>query len=67
VNGASLDLDKLRAWVGDKLSPYKLPQDFRTVSSLPRNRMGWVTKPAVKKTFKKKTRSEYYLVLKMVL
>ena len=53
VNGASLDLDKLRAWAGDKLSPYRLTQDLRTVSSLPRNRMGRVTKPAVKKTFKK--------------
>jgi malonyl-CoA/methylmalonyl-CoA synthetase len=51
AEGASLELEELRAWAGDKLSRYKLPQYFKTVPALPRNAMGKVTKPAVKEMF----------------
>ncbi len=51
VDGASLDLQGLRAWARDKLSAYKLPKYLEIVSGLPRNAMGKVTKAAVKNMF----------------
>lgn len=42
-----LELEDLRQWSRDRLSPYKIPQRLRVVASLPRNAMGKVTKRAV--------------------
>jgi malonyl-CoA/methylmalonyl-CoA synthetase len=49
--GAELELDALREWAADKLSKYKLPKLLQVVPALPRNAMGKVTKPAVRKLF----------------
>jgi len=49
--GARLNLPDLRAWAGDRLSRYKLPKHLITLSDLPRNAMGKVTKPAVRELF----------------
>ena len=48
---AKLDETALRAWCKERMSPYKVPRLLRFVESLPRNAMGKVTKPAVKKVF----------------
>jgi malonyl-CoA/methylmalonyl-CoA synthetase len=49
--GASLPREELRAWAGERLAPYKVPREVRTVDALPRNAMGKVTKPEVKTLF----------------
>ncbi|MEZ4701451.1 MAG: hypothetical protein R2834_14030, partial [Rhodothermales bacterium] len=49
--GASLTLEDLRAWCGDRLSPYKRPTRLLVMDELPRNAMGKVTKPAVRSLF----------------
>lgn len=46
--GGEIDLETLRQWCKDKISPYKIPRQLRVVDSLPRNAMGKVTKPAVR-------------------
>jgi malonyl-CoA/methylmalonyl-CoA synthetase len=46
-NQALPSLQELRDWCRGRLSPYKLPQRVEAFSSLPRNAMGKVTKPAV--------------------
>lgn len=46
-----LDLDQLRQWSGDRLSPYKIPRRLLCVAELPRNAMGKVTKPSVTHLF----------------
>jgi len=43
--------DALRAFAKERLAPYKVPKDFLVVADLPRNALGKVTKPAVKKLF----------------
>ena len=48
---AALDLDTLRAWCKDRISPYKIPRTIHLVDTLPRNAMGKVTKPAVLELF----------------
>ena len=48
---ADLTLDDLQSWARERLAPYKLPRDLRTVDSLPRNAMGKVMKPEVAKLF----------------
>lgn len=48
---SGLDLAGLREWAGSRLSGYKLPKHLKIVSSLPRNAMGKVTKPAVRAMF----------------
>ncbi|HSR51251.1 MAG TPA: acyl-CoA synthetase [Acidobacteriota bacterium] len=48
---SALDIDSLRAWCKDKLAVYKIPKEARTVESLPRNVLGKVTKPEIKKLF----------------
>jgi malonyl-CoA/methylmalonyl-CoA synthetase len=45
----TLEADALRAWAGERLAPYKVPRSFRFVAELPRNAMGKVTKPEVKR------------------
>lgn len=49
--GTALDLPSLQAWSKDKMSNYKTPRILRIIKSLPRNAMGKVTKPDVKKLF----------------
>ncbi|MCB9079242.1 MAG: AMP-binding protein [Anaerolineaceae bacterium] len=46
-----LTLDDLRDWAKEQLAPYKVPSDMQLVADLPRNAMGKVTKPEVKKLF----------------
>lgn len=48
---AKIDESGLRAWCKERMSPYKVPRLFTFVSGLPRNAMGKVTKPEVKKLF----------------
>ena len=43
--GASLSMDDVREFCGDKLAPYKTPRRLEVMSELPRNAMGKVTKP----------------------
>ena len=47
--GAELDLADLKAWAADRLSAYKIPKRLILVQDLPRNAMGKVMKPDVKK------------------
>ncbi len=47
----SLDLEQLRTWAKEHLAPYKIPSRMKTADDLPRNAMGKVTKPEVKKLF----------------
>lgn len=47
----SVDGPALRAWGKERLAPYKVPQVFLRVSSLPRNAMGKVRKDAVARMF----------------
>lgn len=47
----SLNLDALRDWCKDRISPYKIPRRLLVVDALPRNAMGKVTKPAVTNLF----------------
>ena len=49
--GASLSREELREWAAERLAPYKIPREVRAVDELPRNAMGKVTKPEVKKLF----------------
>jgi len=50
-NNQTLQLDSLRLWAKEKMSPYKIPHRLLTVEQLPRNSMGKVTKPDVSKLF----------------
>src|SRR5262245_40551288 len=50
-DGATLDLDTLRAWAKQHLAPYKVPTLLRVLPELPRNAMGKVLKPDVAKFF----------------
>jgi malonyl-CoA/methylmalonyl-CoA synthetase len=47
----ALDLETLRAWSKERLSTHKVPSRLVVVDALPRNAMGKVTKPEVKKLF----------------
>ena len=47
--GASLNPDALRAWGKERLAPYKVPKDALEFQELPRNAMGKVSKPDLKK------------------
>ena len=46
---ASLELKALRAWGKERLATYKVPQDIIILRELPRNAMGEVSKPDLKK------------------
>jgi len=41
----------LRAWGKDRLAVHKIPSRLLLLDELPRNAMGKVTKPAVRKLF----------------
>jgi malonyl-CoA/methylmalonyl-CoA synthetase len=47
--GKELIYDDIKLWCDGKMSPYKIPKKIIIVDSLPRNAMGKVTKPALKK------------------
>lgn len=49
--GREVDPEELRAWAGERLAPYKVPRAVQVVPDLPRNAMGKVVKPEVKKLF----------------
>ena len=49
--GESLDIESLQAWCQERISQYKIPRKLLVVEDLPRNAMGKVTKPAVKRLF----------------
>jgi len=51
VEGAGLELKALREWAGKRLSRYKIPKRLVVVDDFPRNAMGKVMKPAVKRLF----------------
>ena len=51
AEGQELSLEDLRVWCKDCLSKYKMPTRLLTVTELPRNAMGKVTKPAVRNLF----------------
>jgi malonyl-CoA/methylmalonyl-CoA synthetase len=48
--GASLNSDELRTWCKERLAAYKVPKDAFAFNELPRNAMGKVSKPDLKKT-----------------
>lgn len=47
----NLDSDSLRSFLKQRLAPYKVPKDVFFLKELPRNAMGKVVKPALKKQF----------------
>jgi malonyl-CoA/methylmalonyl-CoA synthetase len=47
--GASLDTKSLRAWGKERLATYKVPQEVILLQELPRNAMGKVSQPDLKK------------------
>ena len=53
-DGAALDLQSLRTWARELLTPYKLPSRLLVVDALPRNAMGKVMKPALAPLFQTK-------------
>lgn len=49
--GQALELSALRSWGKERLAPYKVPTLLRVLSELPRNPLGKVLKPELKKQF----------------
>ena len=49
--GEPPDPDALRAWLSERLAPYKLPRRWLLVPDLPRNAMGKVVKADVRALF----------------
>ncbi len=49
--GAQIDLEVVKAAVGDALARFKQPREYRVVEALPRNTMGKVQKVALRKEF----------------
>jgi malonyl-CoA/methylmalonyl-CoA synthetase len=49
--GATLDPAALRRWAAERLSPWKVPRELRVVPELPRNALGKVVKPEVRRLF----------------
>jgi malonyl-CoA/methylmalonyl-CoA synthetase len=47
----SISLAELRDWAKSRIASYKVPRELLLVEDLPRNAMGKVTKPEVKKLF----------------
>jgi malonyl-CoA/methylmalonyl-CoA synthetase len=48
---APLELEALREWIRERVSPYKVPKKLKVVKDFPRNAMGKIMKPAVKTLF----------------
>ena len=51
ANGSPPRVDELRAFAKERLAPYKVPRSLLIVDELPRNAMGKVTKPEVRRLF----------------
>ena len=51
ANGSPPSVDELRAFAEKRLAPYKVPRSLLLVDELPRNAMGKVTKPEVRRLF----------------
>ncbi len=51
IEKSDLSPDDLRNWCKERLAPYKVPTMIELVSDLPRNVMGKVVKPEVRKLF----------------
>ncbi len=49
--GANLSFEDLKQWCNGKMSSYKIPKVLKLIDALPRNAMGKVTKPDLKKLF----------------
>jgi malonyl-CoA/methylmalonyl-CoA synthetase len=49
--GSGAEPQELRSFLKERLAPYKVPKEVLVVPELPRNAMGKVTKPDVKKLF----------------
>lgn len=56
--GFSLTLQELRSWAKERLAPYKVPTLLRCCEALPRNALGKVLKPEIKKTLGDEERPE---------
>lgn len=48
-DGTRLQYDDLKQWCNGKMSSYKIPKAIKIIDALPRNAMGKVTKPVLKK------------------
>lgn len=48
-DGTRLQYDNLKQWCNGKMSSYKIPKAIKIIDALPRNAMGKVTKPVLKK------------------
>jgi malonyl-CoA/methylmalonyl-CoA synthetase len=48
---ATPDPAALRKWAAERLSPWKVPRELRVVEELPRNALGKVVKPEVRRLF----------------
>jgi malonyl-CoA/methylmalonyl-CoA synthetase len=53
ARGRTLDPAALRAWAGERLSPWKVPREFRVIDALPVNALGKTLKPDVRRLFEK--------------
>ena len=49
--GCCISLQALRSWAKERMATYKIPSGLKLVKDLPRNAMGKVMKPEVKKLF----------------
>ena len=49
--GRTLEPEAVRKWLGERLSPWKVPREVRVVDALPVNALGKVVKPAVRRWF----------------
>lgn len=47
--GASMEYNDLKSWCDGKMSSYKIPKAIKIIDALPRNAMGKVVKPELKK------------------
>ncbi len=56
--GSTLTLEELRQWCKDRLAIYKIPSRLLIVETLPRNAMGKVMKPEVKRLLLLQSQSE---------
>ena len=49
--GRAIDPEGLRKWLGQRLSPWKVPREVRVVEALPVNALGKVVKPEIRRLF----------------
>jgi malonyl-CoA/methylmalonyl-CoA synthetase len=49
--GESVAADAMKAWLKERLAPYKVPKEIVFVEALPRNAIGKVVKPEVRRRF----------------